>query len=213
MLVQFLLHGIFVGILISVPVGPVNVICLSQTLKNGRGRGFKSTIGATIADTIFAAIASLGVEIFITFVSTNKTIFEIGSGLIILSFGVLLVINYLKNNLTIENNANEHFANYFKSFFFTIGNPLTVLFFVAYLANLVTPGSEFNIEISILFVTGVLTGSLTWFYSLSGIVALLKDKIDLKYFQHVNIVFGCILCVSGFVLIAKSLITRLLINV
>lgn len=208
MLLQFLLHGILVGVIISVPVGPVNVICLSQTLKNGRGHGFKSTIGATIADTIFAIIASFGVEIFISFISSNKTIFEIGSGLIILSFGVLLIINYLKNGLTLDNNANEHFANYFKSFFFTIGNPLTVLFFVAYLANLITPGSDFNIITSILFVSGVLTGSLTWFYSLSGIVALLKDKIDLKYFQHVNIVFGCILCVSGFLLIVKSLITR-----
>ncbi len=208
MLLQFLLHGIFVGIIISVPVGPVNVICLSQTLKKGRVHGFMSTIGATIADTIFAIIASLGVEIIIAFITSNQTIFEIGSGLVISCFGVFLVINNLKNSLTIENNANQHFGNYFKSFLFTIANPLTVLFFVAYLANLVIPGSKFNIEISILFVSGVLLGSLTWFYSLSGVVALLKEKINLKYLQHINIVFGCILCVSGFVLIAKSLITR-----
>lgn len=207
MLVQFLLHGIFVGLIISVPVGPVNVICLSQTLQNGRLYGFKSTIGATIADTIFAIIASLGVEIFISFITRNQTIFEIGSGLVILSFGIFLFINNLKNELTIEKNTDQHFGNFFKSFLFTISNPLTVLFFIAYLANLGTPNGGFNIGLAIFFVPGVLLGSLTWFYSLSGIVARLKEKIDLKYFQYLNIICGCILCVAGFVLLVKSLAT------
>lgn len=207
MLLQFLLHGIFVGILISLPVGPVNVICLSQTLQGGRVYGFKSTIGATIADVIFAIIASLGVKIFITFITDNQTIFEIGSGLVILSFGIFLFFNSLKNDLTNNKVANQHFGNYFKSFLFTISNPLTVLFFIAYLANIGTPGSEFNIGISLFFVSGVLLGSLTWIYSLSGIVAQLKEKIDLKYFQRINIIFGCILCLAGFVLMVKSLTT------
>lgn|SRR5690554_1463729 len=208
MLLQFLLHGIFVGIIISVPVGPVNVICLSQTLKNGRVYGFKSTIGATIADTIFAIIASLGVKIFITFITNNQKLFEIGSGLVILSFGVFLFLNNQEHKLTDEENMDQYFGNYFKSFLFTMPNPLTLLFFVAYLANFETPSSELNIGISIFFVSGVLLGSLTWFYSLSGIVAQLKEKIDLKYFQHINIIFGCILCVAGFVLVVKSLTIR-----
>ena len=188
-------------------MGPVNVICLTQTLQGGRVYGFKSTIGATIADAIFAIIASLGVKIFITFITNNQTIFEIGSGLVILSFGIFLFYNNLKNDLANRKIADQHFCNYFKSFLITISNPLTVLFFIAYLANLGTPGSESNIGISIFFVSGVLFGSLTWFYSLSGIVAQLKEKIDLKYFQHINIIFGCILCIAGFVLLVKSQVT------
>ncbi len=207
MLLQFLLHGIFVGIIISVPVGPVNVICLSQTLQNGRVYGFKSTIGATIADTIFAIIASLGVKIFITFITNNQTIFEIGSGLVILSFGIFLFLNNQENNFSNEKNTDQHFGNYFKSFLFTISNPLTVLFFIAYLANLRTPDSEFSAGIAAFFVSGVVFGSLTWFYSLSGIVTRVKEKINLKYFQYINVICGCILCIAGFVLLVKSLTT------
>ncbi|MGV8137112.1 MAG: LysE family translocator [Mangrovibacterium sp.] len=207
MLLQFLLHGIFVGIIISFPVGPVNVICLSQTLQHGRVYGFKSTIGATIADTIFAIIASLGVKIFITFITDHQTAFEIGSGLVILSFGIFLFYNNLKNDLTTGENVYQHFGNYFKSFLFTISNPLTVLFFIAYLTNLGTHDSEFNAGIASIFVTGVVFGSLTWFYSLSGIVARVKEKINLKYFRHINVICGCILCIAGFVLLVKSLTT------
>ena len=207
MLLQFLLHGIFVGIIISVPVGPVNVICLSQTLQHGRVYGFKSTIGATIADTIFAIIASFGVKIYITFITNNQTIFEIGSGLVILSFGIFLFYSNLKNDLTNEKNIYQHFGNYFKSFLFTISNPLTVLFFIAYLTNLGIPDSEFNAGVAGFFVLGVAFGSLAWFYSLSGIVARVKEKINLKYIQHINIICGCILCIAGFVLLVKSLAT------
>ncbi len=205
MLVQFLLHGFFVGIIISVPLGPVNVICLLQTLKKGRSHGFKSTIGASIADTIFAIIASFGVKILITFITDNKMAFEFGSGFVILGFGIFLFFNNLEKYLAEEEVVYPHFGNYLKSFLFSISNPLTALFFVAYLANLATPRSEFNVETSIFFVSGVLFGSLSWFYALSGIVALLKDKIELKYFQYINFVFGCVLCIAGFVLIIKPL--------
>lgn len=207
MLLQFLLHGIFVGIIISVPVGPVNVICLSQTLRNGRIYGFKSTIGATIADTIFAIIASLGVKIFITFITNNQTAFEVGSGLVILCFGIFLFFNNLNTDLTTKKSGYQHFGNYFKSFLFTISNPLTVLFFIAYLANLGIPDGEFNAGIAGSFVTGVVFGSLTWFYSLSGIIARVKEKINLKYFQYINFICGCILCITGFILLVKSMIS------
>ena len=201
-----LLQGVLIGVFISVPVGPVNVICLYQTIQNGRTYGFKVTIGATIADTIYAIIACWGVNVFINFINSYRTVFELSSGIVILIFGLVLFFKKPVPGISQgKNSIASNIGDYMKSFLFSISNPLTVLFFVAYIAAMRTTGLGFDTSMSGYFVAGVVIGSMSWFYFLSGIVARFKEKLTEKHFSKVNITFGCILCISGAVLLFKTM--------
>ena len=60
MLAEIFIKGILIGLLVSVPLGPIGVLCIQRTLNKGRMSGFVSGLGAAVADTIFAVIAGFG---------------------------------------------------------------------------------------------------------------------------------------------------------
>ena len=63
-----LLKGILVGICASIPLGPVGVICVQQTVNRGRRAGFASGYGAALADTLFATFAFLSLSVILDFI-------------------------------------------------------------------------------------------------------------------------------------------------
>jgi threonine/homoserine/homoserine lactone efflux protein len=203
-----LLQGIFLGVIISVPIGPVNVICLQGTLQYGRLYGFKSTIGGTLADSIYATIAILGLNAFISFVNKNQIVFELVSSLIILTFGAILLLSKtVKNELNAQPASLHYVYNSIKSFFFTISNPLTVLFFLAYLANVKTSGGSLHYTKIICFVLGVVLGSMLWFYLLSSVVDHFKHRLKIGHFRKLNRICGYILCLIAIIIFIKSIIS------
>src|SRR5213593_174948 len=64
---ELLLRGILVGLAISAPVGPVNVLCISRTISKGWAAGVISGLGAAVADTIYGAIAAFSIHVVISF--------------------------------------------------------------------------------------------------------------------------------------------------
>ena len=51
--VWMILKGLAAGLAIAIPVGPVNVLCVSRTLNRGRRAGIVSGLGAAAADTFY----------------------------------------------------------------------------------------------------------------------------------------------------------------
>jgi len=69
----FIARGIIIGILASVPLGPVGVVCIQRTLNRGGLNGFASGMGSGFADTVFSIIAVLGLTFIINFVEEHQT--------------------------------------------------------------------------------------------------------------------------------------------
>ena len=51
--VELLIGGIIVGLMIAVPVGPVNILCIHRTLGAGPRSGVISGLGAAAADMLY----------------------------------------------------------------------------------------------------------------------------------------------------------------
>jgi len=51
---SFLLRGLYIGLAIAMPVGPISLLCLHRILAWGRRAGFASWIGAATADAGYA---------------------------------------------------------------------------------------------------------------------------------------------------------------
>jgi len=77
MWLELLLKGSVIGFMVSIPLGPIGVLCVQRTLNKGRLSGFVSGLGAAIADTIFALISGLGISIIIRFIKEQQIYFQI----------------------------------------------------------------------------------------------------------------------------------------
>ncbi len=49
------------ALMIAAPVGPIGLLCIRRTIQKGLVVGFATGLGAAFADTIFGAVAALGV--------------------------------------------------------------------------------------------------------------------------------------------------------
>src|SRR5260370_16474522 len=57
--------GVLAGLAIAVRVGPVNVLCISRTLRKGWKSGLASGLGAATADALYGAIAGFSINFII----------------------------------------------------------------------------------------------------------------------------------------------------
>ena len=55
--------GVIIGILVSAPVGPVNVLCIQRAIERGFWGGIAAGLGAMLGDGLIALCAALGVPV------------------------------------------------------------------------------------------------------------------------------------------------------
>lgn len=205
MFISLLLKGILAGWITSIPLGPVGVLCIQRTLKGGRTQGFISSLGATTADTIYAIIACLGVSIVTQFIQERQTIFQIISGSVIFIFGAAIFLKGMSScpdDLKVENRVS-YSIDFLSGFIFTISNPLTVFFFIAYFAGLNIYSEHTGASHAFVLILGILLGSASWFYTLSGMASYFREKIRDNMLHRINKWCGLVLLFAGTAIFIK----------
>src|SRR5689334_428023 len=61
MAIEAFVRGVVVGLAIAAPVGPIGVLVIRRSLRDGRVLGLATGLGAAAADGVFALIGALGV--------------------------------------------------------------------------------------------------------------------------------------------------------
>ncbi|HEX2936201.1 MAG TPA: LysE family transporter [Bacteroidales bacterium] len=185
------------GLLVSIPPGPVGAMCIKRTINRGIRSGVVTGIGAASADTLYAIIAGLGVGYVINFIEQERYWIQLVGAAIILIIAIKLFYTNpaveFRNNRTKKTNLFEEFVSVF---FITLSNPLVVFIFIALFAgfNLLDGPNRY---ISALFlIGGVFSGAMLWWFSLSVLVDRFRNRIRLKNIWWLNrilgiIVFGC----------------------
>jgi len=196
---SFLLRGLIIGFSIAAPVGPIGVLCIRRTLAEGRLSGFITGLGAATADAIYGAIAAFG----LTFIS-NILIHQQGG--IRLIGGVFLcylgIKTFLASPLPQQNASIKKVtlpSNYASTFFLTLTNPLTILFFTAVFAGLGAGSSKGNFFSAGTLVLGVFFGSTLWWLFLSNAAGILREKLNVTGLRWVNRISGIVITLFGIV--------------
>ncbi|MBP9970181.1 MAG: LysE family transporter, partial [Paludibacteraceae bacterium] len=65
---DILVKGFLIGILTSIPVGPIAMLCIQKTLNKGHMHGFFSGLGAATSDTTYAMVALFGLSFVMPFI-------------------------------------------------------------------------------------------------------------------------------------------------
>jgi threonine/homoserine/homoserine lactone efflux protein len=196
MFLTLLAKGILIGLLVSIPLGPIGVLVIQRTVNKSRMAGLLSGMGAALSDTLYAIIAGFSLTFVVDFIRENEVIFQTIGALVVLALGIHIffkdpVTDLRRNRLR----GNTHFQDIISSFLVTVTNPLTVFVFIAVFTS---SGVAINLEQpyhSFFVVLGVFTGGFIWWFSLSGIVSLFRHKINLRILWWINKTAGAAIVV------------------
>src|SRR4051794_17320224 len=119
------LRGVLAGLAIAIPVGPVNVLCISRTITGGRRAGLISGFGAATADSLYGAIAAFSITLIINFLMEEIFWIRTIGGLLLIAIGVVYWFKKPKA-LKAAEAPSDHSA-YATTLLLTLTNPTTVL--------------------------------------------------------------------------------------
>ena len=67
-------QGILIGLVASIPLGPIGLLCIQRTLSKSHRSGFVSGLGAATADSMFATVALFSLTVVMSFIENNMAI-------------------------------------------------------------------------------------------------------------------------------------------
>ncbi len=82
--------GIIIGILITAPLGPINVLCLQRAVERGFWGGVAAGLGVALGDGLIALLAALGVNAVSGAVRHHRFAIQSVGGIVLLLFAARL---------------------------------------------------------------------------------------------------------------------------
>src|ERR1044071_6076473 len=133
---ELLLRGALAGLAISIPVGPVNVLCISRTILKGRLTGIIAGLGAAAADTVYGSIAGFSITFIISFLVRQQFWIRLVGGALLIVIGIVYYFKKPRSLAEERRRKNSVHSEFAGAFFLNLTNPTTVLSFLAVLAGL-----------------------------------------------------------------------------
>ena len=205
--ISIFLHGILIGLLASIPLGPIGVLCIQRTINKRFISGFSSGLGAAAADTVFAMIALLFYAIVLSYIEKYIQFIKVIGGILIIIIGLRLF--YTKGVTDIRRNRLSKSAivkDFFSIFGLTISNPAYIMVFFGWFTAFGIGNYDFTIFTHILMIIGVLLGSSCWWFLLTFSVNLLRKKFTVRHIYYINRIAGIIISVLGLAAILTTFI-------
>lgn len=198
MQVDFIIKGIIVGFLASVPLGPVGVLCIQRTINKGRVSGIFSGMGAATVDAFFAMVAAFGLTFIITFIEEQHFYIQLIGGAVLILLGVnIFRTNPIKQIRRHRRKKNKLIEDYFSVLLLTLSNPLAIFLFVAAFAGIGMVSADDKAIKSWLIVAGVFAGAMIWWFTLTFLINIFRKKFRLKQLWWINKIAGLAIIVFG----------------
>ena len=193
-----LFKGILVGLLASIPLGPIGVMCIQRTLSRNHRSGFVSGLGAACADTIFATLALFSLTLVLTFIENNIMLIKALGGICVIIVGVKIFLSnpvvQIRKNRAGKTNLWQDFIS---MFLITLTNPAFILIFVALFAAFGISREGLGNEGGALMIAGVLSGASLWWFSLTFVVGLLRRRFRPRHLLWINRISGAVIVLLG----------------
>ena len=196
------LRGLGIGLAIAAPVGPIGVLCIRRTLRDGRLAGFVSGLGAATADGLYGAIAAFGLTAVSDALVRNQTPLRIVGGAFLLGLGGRILLTAARRPEEAGMKTKGLLAGYATTFGLTVTNPLTILSFAAVFTGLgLIPRRTAGAGILVL---GVFLGSALWWLFLSAATGFLRRKAIDRAMTWINRISGTVIIAFGALALAST---------
>ena len=124
-MLEIVIKGILIGLCISVPLGPIGMLCIQRTFSRGAKYGFVTGLGATFSDLIYTIITLFFLSFVIDFIEAHRFVIQlIGSGLVGAFGYYIFQSNPLAQPKPNEVKTHSLFGDFMRAFGLTFSNPL-----------------------------------------------------------------------------------------
>lgn len=198
--VVYIFRGILIGLMVSVPLGPMGVLIIQKTLHKGALAGFVAGMGAACADLFYATVAAFGLGFVINTITAHELILQIIGGIFLLVVGLKIYFdNPLKQIKAKKKRVTKTglLGDFLSLFFLTASNPVAIVVFMAVFAGTSVFGDEPSYRIELFVLSGVVIGGGLWWYTLSTLVNVFRKKFRLRVLITINRVSGVIITILG----------------
>lgn len=203
-IIIFIISGIIIGLIVALPIGPVNLICIRRTLAQGPVIGFVSGLGAAIGDGVFAIITGFGFTAVKQWINGYSSTLQLTGGTLLVIFGVSTYFSDPFHGRGVEKVASRQASApsllraFASTFALTITNPATLLGFAALFAGFGgISGTTTSFADAAFVVMGVVSGSTLWWFALTTIVGLFHARIDVQVMRYINHGSGILVSLCG----------------
>jgi threonine/homoserine/homoserine lactone efflux protein len=197
-----LLIGVITGIVISIPIGPINVAVISKGLKQSFANAFAVGLGASIMDFFYCAATMLGLSAVVHRIGVS-IIFQVIGFILLLYLGIR-DLTTRPENFRLENastkNGRFHSA-LLVGILMYVSNPTLVAFWIT-LSGVIQSSESIisNVGDGILFAVGVGSGTAVWYYSLLKAITWKRHSFKAETLSLLSKVSGVIMLVfSGYI--------------
>ncbi|TKG95557.1 LysE family translocator [Puteibacter caeruleilacunae] len=206
--IWYLFKGIIIGFAVSIPLGPIGVLCVQRTVNKSWRSGFYSGLGAAFSDSLYAVISGFSLTYIINFIRQFQMEFQLVGGFVLLALGIhIFRTNPVTEIRKYRRKGSSYFQDMLSTFIVTFSNPLAIFVFLAVFAGsgIVMKISE-PLDASII-IFGIFVGAASWWLLLTSLVNMFRHKMNLRVLWWFNKIAGA--GVIAFVMITLLL---LLIN-
>lgn len=204
-MIETIYKGIIVGLFISVPLGPIGMLCVQRTLTRGQKFGIITGIGATTSDLLYTIMSLYFLHFVVDFIEAYKLTIQLSVSTILIVFGYFI----FKSNPSTQPKPNEtkqfsEFSDFITSFGLTLSNPLVLFVLIALFAKFEFISSDSTISEIMVGIGSILLGAILWWTLLTFLVSKFRNKLNINGLRILN-------KISGFIIIAIGVIGLIMI--
>jgi threonine/homoserine/homoserine lactone efflux protein len=204
-----------VGLVASITLGPIGIMCIQRTLSKSRASGFASGLGDATVDTIFAALAYFFVSIISSAIESNIQIIKIVGGIFVIGVGMHY---FLKNPLVQirRNRAGKSrlWHDYASTFMLNLTNPAFVLWLLVVFSAFGVGSGDVDggmptpsmIAIGAQEILGFFAGATAWWFVLTFVVSLLRSRFRPRHLLWINRTAGTLITSLGVAAIISAFV-------
>jgi threonine/homoserine/homoserine lactone efflux protein len=190
------LRGLILGFSIAAPVGPIGILCIRRSIKDGWLAGFISGLGAASADMLYGSVAAFGLQAVSDFLVGGQDVLRGIGGLFLIFLGIRTFLKKPESGATRAGGASW-LTRYTSTFVLTITNPLTIISFAAVFASIIPANTELTTIKSVQMVAGVFIGSSLWWVILSSLAGSLKSRLSKNFNRWIQWLSGGVIVLFG----------------
>jgi threonine/homoserine/homoserine lactone efflux protein len=204
--VSLFVQGIIIGLTLAVPVGPLALICIQRTVKEGRLHGIFSGIGVATADSFYAAVTILGLTVISGLIITHQYLFRFLAGVVLILIGIRVFLS-IPSAMSAKTEHETYLKDYLSMVALAIANPLTLVFFVVILPGYGVVINTTSLLTTAEFVAGVFFGSTVWWVVLCGSIGSVRSRLSQENLGRINQVSGLFISCFGVGMLILLVIT------
>ena len=191
--------GLLIGLAISAPVGPIGILCIQRSLREGFKMGLFTGFGSALADGCYGLVAGFGLTTISSFFVSHTVLIRLVGGLFLLFLGIKMFFSHPRMQADKKRKKDKSAIQVLgTTMLLTLANPLTILLYTAIFAGLGIGSSHLYYSATLLLVMGLVVGSSLWWIFLVTVVTLvLHKRLSTVQMKSVNYFSGAVICLFG----------------